>query len=300
MNEAKRRFLLKDRIIKGIHKKGHFKVSVVKTTQLVEEARKRHHLSPLATIYLGKAMTATMLLASELKGEERLQLRIDANGPLQQIMVEANKNGEIRGYVAQPQASIDPTTQQLEDGLGIGLLQIEKVLYNKAKPKTSTVELKASDITTDIAYYLEQSEQISSFLNIDLDFDEDGSIRQIGGILIQMLPGAPDHVYIELQERLSSLPRIPELFADDVYIDQIMERVTGSMDVRELERYPVDFYCRCSKERFEGALALLNIDELEAMTQEAQQMVCHYCNESYVFTADEMKSLVREAKSRLN
>lgn len=300
MKENKRRFLLKDRIIKGIHKDGHFKVSVVKTTRTTETARNRHELSPLATIQLSKAMTGSMLLASELKGEERLQLRFEGTGPLGHITVEANKLGEIRGYVGDPKAVIDPVSQKLEDGIGIGLLHVSKVLYNQAKPKHSTVELLHSDITTDLQFYLHQSEQVQSLINIDLDLDETGKIVQSGGLLIQMLPDAPDKVYQKLVDQLNKMPRISSLFKEDVYIDEIMEEVTGKLDVKELERYPIDFYCRCSKDRFTGALALLSISELEAMEGVEQEMICHYCNEKYVFSPSEINSLIMNAKSKLN
>jgi molecular chaperone Hsp33 len=300
MNEKKRRFLQKDRIIKGIHNDGFFKVSVVKTTQSVEEARNRHHLSPLASVLLGKALTGAMLLASELKGEERLQLRFEGTGPIGHVTVEANKLGELRGYVGDSNATIDPTSQKLEDGLGIGLLQATKVLYNQAKPKHSTVELLFSDISRDLQFYLQQSEQVDSLISIDIDFNEDGSIAQSGGLIIQMLPDAPTKLFEQLTKQFSDLPRITTLFKDEVMIDEIMEEVTGKLDVRELERYPVDFYCRCSKDRFADALALLAVDELEAMQDKEQEMICHYCNEKYTFSEKEISRLVAQAKTKLN
>ena len=100
-------FQFKDRIIKGITADGNFKISVVKTTDTIKEAAERHELSLLATVILGKAMTATMLLASELKKEERIQLRMDGNGPLGTVIAEANSLGEVRGYVGNPDAELD-------------------------------------------------------------------------------------------------------------------------------------------------------------------------------------------------
>lgn len=300
MNDKKRRFLQKDRIIKGIHNEGFFKVSVVKTTQSVEEARNRHHLSPLASILLGKALTGAMLLASELKGEERLQLRFEGTGPIGHVTVEANKLGELRGYVGNADAAIDPASQKIEDGLGIGLLQSTKVLYNQAKPKHSTVELLYSNISSDLQFYLQQSEQVESLISIDIDFNEDGTIAQSGGLIIQMLPNAPQKLFQQLTTQFKELPRITSLFKDEVMIDEIMEEVTGKLDVRELERYPVDFYCRCSKDRFSDALALLAVNELEAMQGKEQEMVCHYCNEKYTFAEKEIAFLVNQAKTKLN
>ena len=103
-------FQFKDRIIKGITSDGHFKIAVVKTTDVVREAAERHQLSLLSKVVLGKALTATMLLASELKKEERIQLRMDGNGPLKSVIAEANSLGEVRGYVADPTAELDYTS----------------------------------------------------------------------------------------------------------------------------------------------------------------------------------------------
>ncbi|HBX67626.1 MAG TPA: Hsp33 family molecular chaperone HslO, partial [Balneolaceae bacterium] len=138
----------KDRLLKGITTDGHFKISVVKTTEVVKTAKENHQLSLLNTVVLGKALTATMLLASELKGEERIQLRMDGDGPIGFIIAEANSVGEIRGYVQNPAAELDYSNPETElgDGIGLGILTFSKVLYNEAEPKTSTIELVKGDV----------------------------------------------------------------------------------------------------------------------------------------------------------
>ena len=113
-------FRFKDRIVKGITSDNNFKISVVKTTNTIREAAKRHKLGLLATVILGKAMTATMLLASELK-EERIQLRLDGNGPLGSVIAEANSLGEVRGYVGNTHAELDYSKPGVSLGDGIGL-----------------------------------------------------------------------------------------------------------------------------------------------------------------------------------
>jgi molecular chaperone Hsp33 len=97
----------KDRLIKGISAEGHFRISVVKTTEVVRTAQDRHNLSLLNTVLLGRTLTAAMLLASELKGEERLNLRLEGNGPVGMLMAEANRAGEIRGYSQHPFVELD-------------------------------------------------------------------------------------------------------------------------------------------------------------------------------------------------
>src|SRR5699024_2793595 len=123
---SKKEFKYKDRLIKGISKDGHFKISVVKTSDVVRAAKKKHQLTLLNTVLLGRALTGALLMASELKGEERIQLKAEGNGPVGQIVAEANRVGEVRGYVQNPAASVDTSKKNasIRDGLGIGLLTV--------------------------------------------------------------------------------------------------------------------------------------------------------------------------------
>lgn len=292
----------KDRLIKGITEDGHFKISVVKTTDVVKEAKERHTLSLLNTVLLGKSLTAAMLLASELKKEERIQLRLDGNGPVGSITAEANSLGEIRGYVANPEAELDYSNPdvQIGEGIGLGILTFTKVLYNEAEPRTSSIEIVNGDINSDVAQYLAQSEQIPSAVILDIGIDENGEITEAGGILLQRLPGAPEGQIDMLQERLGSFPPIDKLLAGGQYIDEIMHSALSPIKVKELNRQLVDFFCRCSKERFMDALSMLNIEDLKDMAGEGQEISCHYCNNTEHISKEEIAKLINEAQAKLN
>ena len=295
-------FQFKDRIIKGITTNENFKISVVKTTHTLKEAVERHELGLLATVILGKVMTATMLLASELKKEERIQLRMDGNGPLSMVIAEANSLGEVRGYVGNPLAELDYAQPNvtLGDGIGVGILTVTKVLYNEAEPRTSSIEIISGDITTDVAHYLVQSEQVPSAILLDVGIDEQGSLTQAGGLLLQRLPVAPDGQIDMLQERLRSFPPLDQLLSEGEYIDIIMEKAISPINVKELSRQPVDFFCRCSRDRFLDALSMLSIDDLKDLKGESQEIVCHYCNNREHITKEEIASLITDAQARLN
>jgi molecular chaperone Hsp33 len=299
--EKKLNYLFKDRIIRGITDDGFFRISVVKTTDVVKTAVSNHHLSPLSTVLLGRTLTAALLLASELKGEERIRLTLQGNGPIGMIIVEANAVGECRGYVQEPQAmlSIKEKTQ-IGDGLGIGLLSFSKTLYNEAKPITGTVELQNGNITEDIAFYLMQSEQIPSAVTLDVGIGEDGEVTHSGGILVQALPGAPLEKIDLMQENLQQLIPLSERFSSQEYIDDLMVHVAHPDPVRELGRLPVHFFCRCTRDRFLDALALLNLDDLEHMQDGDQELVCHYCSKKYVVTANEIAGIIRDMRVKMN
>ncbi len=295
-------FQFKDRIIKGITTDGNFKISVVKTTDTINEAADRHELSLLSKVILGKAMTATMLLASELKKEERIQLRMDGSGPLGTVIAEANSLGEIRGYVGNPNAELDYSKPgvTLGDGIGVGILSLTKILYNEAEPRTSAIEIVSGDVTADVAHYLVQSEQVPSAVLLDVGIDEDGNLTQSGGLLLQRLPDAPEGQIDMLQERLGSFPPIDQLLSDGQYIDTIMEKAISPIKVKELSRQPVDFFCRCSRERFLDALSMLNLNDLKDLEGETQEIVCHYCNNKEEISKEEIATLISEAQAKLN
>ena len=298
----KEQFKFKDRLIKGIHTDGQFKISVVKTTEVVQTAKDNHQLSLLNTVLLGRTLTAAMLLASELKGEERIQVRLEGSGPAGMIVAEANRVGEIRGYVQNPSAELDYSDQDVSiaDGIGLGILTVSKTLYNEAEPRTSTIELVKGDVTADMAHYMAQSEQILSAFLLDVSVDDEGNVNQAGGLLIQRLPEAEEESVEKLQKTVASLPPVSEMLSDSKYIDDIMHLACTPFNVKELDRQPVHFFCRCSPKRFRNALSLLSYDDLKEMEGESQEIVCHYCSNRLTIPKEEIRGIIEKAKARLN
>ncbi|MEX1062807.1 MAG: Hsp33 family molecular chaperone HslO [Balneolaceae bacterium] len=292
----------KDRLIKGISQEGYFRISAIKTTEVVRAAQERHNLSLLNTVLLGRTLTASMLLASELKGEERLTLKLEGNGIVGMLMAEANRAGEIRGYSQHPDAELDPAMPDtsIGDGLGIGVLTVSKILYNEAEPQISTIQLHKGDVVTDVAHYLAQSEQIPSAILLDVRLSDSGEVMQAGGLMVQKLPGAPDHVVSELQDRLRTFDRISDLLDQGIYIDDIMQKAVKPFEIQEMNRQPVHFFCRCNRDRFLSALSLLSYDDLKEMEGESQEMVCHFCNNRIKVSRNEIHDLVVSAHAKMN
>lgn len=292
-------FMTKDRVIRGITEDGFLKVAVVKTTDVVKEAQRRHGLSLLSTVMLGRALTGVMLLASDLKGEERVLLRIEGDGPLGIITAEANRAGEIRGFVQHPSAMININAgEKLEDGVGRGLLSVSKTLFSEAKPITGTVELTQGDIHSDITQYLYQSEQVPSALLLDVGITPEGEVEGAGGIIIQALPGAPIEHIEKVGENIQAIHSISEQFREGDYIDTLMEKALEGIPYKELIRYPVHFFCRCSHKRFLHSLAMLPLADLEEMQHEPQELVCHNCSEVYTIAPEEIQNLLEERQKQ--
>jgi molecular chaperone Hsp33 len=301
MVSSKTSFRRRDRLIKGISEDGLLKISVVKTSDVVRAAATKHDLSLLNIVLLGRALTGAILMASELKGEERLRLRAEGNGPSQLVVAEANRAGEVRGYVQKPDARLDYISDDtIGDGLGVGLLTVIKTLYNEAEPHHSSTKLVSGNITDDLAYYMVQSEQIPSAILLDVGLDEEGQITQAGGLLVQRLPDAPEGKIDQLQEKLKTFPTVSSLLEGGGYIDDIMEQEMEPTPIKELDRQPVDFFCRCTRKRFVNALSMLSYEELKDISDEGQELVCHFCNEHYHITKREIEDMLQETKAKMN
>jgi len=298
----KDQFKFKDRLIKGIEPGGQFKISVVKTTDVIRTAQKNHNLSLLSTLLLGRTLTAAMLLASELKGEERIKIRLEGNGPVGSITAEANRAGEMRGYVQNPHAELDYSDPNVTigDGIGIGLLTVSKILYDEAEPRTSTIQIVEGDILSDMAHFMVQSEQVLSAFLLDVDINEEGVVEQAGGVLIQRLPDAEETVMDQLQKTVSEMPAISSMLKKGLYIDEIMIRASRPFKIKELDRQPVHFFCRCSPERFMNALSMLNYDDLKELKDDKQEITCHYCGNRLIVSKQEMERLFETAKAKMN
>lgn len=298
---SKEAFFWKDRFVKGLSLDKTIKITVVKTTDVVETARLNHHLSPTATVLLGRALTGAVLLSSQLKGEERVRLSVEGDGPIGTIVAEANYVGEIRGFVDHPDVDLDwASGAQLADAVGSGVVRFSKMLYNEAKPITGIVEITDGTITGDIAHYIEQSEQIPSMIALDVQLNEEGGVSSAAGLLVQAMPGADVKQLEHIQSQMLKLPPLGLMIERGLYIDDIMVNAMGDVKVQEIDRTPVHFYCRCTKDRFIDALSMLKMEELAEMKEKEQELVCQYCNKHYVITTDELSVLHTQAVARLN
>ncbi len=295
VSKQKQAFLSKDRILRGITEDGFLKVVVLKSTDVVKEASRRHGLSLLGTVMLGRALTSVMLLAADLKGEERVILRIEGDGLLGTIVAEANYAGEIRGYVQNPQANLNIAAgQTLEDGVGKGILSVSKILFSHAQPVTGMIAMTQSTIYGDISDYLFHSEQVPSTLLLDVGISAEGEVEEAGGILVQALPGAPVEHIMSVQENLQKIRSISAMLQEGDYIDSLMAKALDPLPFKHLAKHPVHFFCRCSKKRFGHSISMLPIQDLEEMKKEEQETVCHYCNEVYHFAPEEIQIMLAQ------
>ncbi|MDQ7094754.1 Hsp33 family molecular chaperone HslO [Desulfosporosinus sp. PR] len=267
----------------------------VRTTDTVEEARQRHNLSPVAAAALGRLMTGTLILASSLKGEESITLRLLGDGPLQGVVSVGNAQGEVRGYVREPWVDLPLKPSGKLDvaaAVGAGELAVSRSLQN-GEIYTGMVPLVSGEIAEDLVHYLLTSEQIPSALLLGVLVEKDYHVAGAGGFLLQPLPGATEEDIQILEGLLGQLKvGISELVAESQSMEQLLDNLVGRHPYQVLERRSVGFSCTCSKARLSESLISLGKQEIESLIADGRaEIVCHFCNERYLFAKEELEAL---------
>lgn len=288
--ELKKELKLRDRVVRVLVKDKQIRAIAIKNTQTAITAQKNHNLEFVPATLLAKLLAATSMVASTLKGEERVSVETNSNGFITKLFAEALKVGEVRGYAVQSQ-DIDLSEVTTNDFLGVGLLTISKVLYNKAEPVTGIIELRTGDIATDMAYYFTQSEQIPTSVILDVHVDESGNIKHSGGIMVQALPEASDDDLAIIVENLQNLSRLSEFLDKDKTPEEIIAEVLP-FEYELMDSTQVDFCCRCSKDKFINSLVTFPHKMIVEMEKNGEnELVCQYCNKHYHLDKQDFEKL---------
>ncbi|QGH32667.1 Hsp33 family molecular chaperone HslO [Gracilibacillus salitolerans] len=287
---------MNDYLLKATAYDGDVRAYTIRSTDTVEEARQRQDTWATASAALGRTLSISTMLGAMLKGEDKLTVKVEGNGPMGAIIADANAKGEVRGYVGNPHVDFESNEQGKLDvrrAVGTeGTLSIVKDLGLK-NHFTGQVPIVSGEISEDFTYYLANSEQVPSAVGAGVLVNPDHSILAAGGFIVQMLPGASEETIARIEENIANVPPISKLIQDGKQPEEILALLLGEDKVKVHERLPVQFSCPCSKERLETAIQSLGNEEIDSMIREDHGATasCHFCNETYKFTIDELRAL---------
>lgn len=290
-----------DYIIRGVAATGQIRCFAITSRNLVEEARQRHNTSPVMTAALGRLLSGGAMMGTMMKGEKDvLTLQIKAGGPLQGLTVTADSQGNVKGYVGNPDVCIPANSKGKLDvagAVGVGFMNVIKDMGMK-EPYLGQVALQTSEIAEDLTYYFATSEQVPSAVGLGVLMNKNNTVRQAGGFIVQLMPFAEEAVISRLEENVAKISSVTSLLEEGHTPESLLETVLDGFDLEINDRIPTQFYCNCSKSRVEKALISIGRKELNEMIQEGKpiELNCHFCNTNYIFTVEELKEILRKCK----
>lgn len=286
-------------LLRGIAADGGVRVVAADTTDLVEDARRRHDTSAVATAALGRTLSGALLLSHILlKGpQDRVTMRFRGDGPLGGIIAEAGLDGVARGYVSNGQVELPPREDgKLDVGGALGRsgdLQVIRSHAPYGDPYSSSTPLASGEVAEDIATFLATSEQINSAVLLGV-FVQGGGVAASGGVILQALPDAGDEALDVLARNVSRFGQLSEALRGRSLLEIVDELCRGlNFKLMTETGLPLRFGCRCSDGKALDALAYFTPAEREQMIEEdgGAEVVCHWCGETRWITPELIRSI---------
>lgn len=290
---------MSDYIVRAMAANSQIRAFAATTKELTEEARKIHGTSPVGTAALGRLLTASAMMGSMMKGKnDLLSIIINADGPMGKMGVTADSNANVKGYVNNPTFQNPPNYWgKLDVGgaIGNGTLKVIKDMGLK-EPYIGQTGLITGEIAEDLTYYFATSEQVPTSVALGVLMNKDNTVKQSGGFIIQLMPFAEDSVIDTLESNIKKITSITNLLDKGLSPEEILRHALDGFDVEITDTISTSYKCNCDKKRVSKVLVSLGKKELEDIIHDGKdiEINCHFCNSNYVFSIEEMKTLLKE------
>ncbi|MGG4456421.1 Hsp33 family molecular chaperone HslO [Brevibacillus antibioticus] len=287
-----------DYMIRATGFNGHVRAFAARTTESVEDMRRRHDMWNTATAAAGRTLTITLMMGAMLKGNESLHVKVKGGGPIGQIMAEANAHGEGIAYVSNPHVHFELNDKgKLDVARAVGtdgFVYVTKDLGLK-EPYQGSAPIVSGEIGEDFTYYFVMSEQTPSAVGVGVLVNpEDRSVLAAGGFILQLLPNTPEEVVAAIEERLGQLPQVSRMIGEGLTPEEILARVLDEPKI--LSRTEIQFSCKCTADKVVQALISMGREEMEGLIEEQgeAEVHCHFCNERYHYDRSALEDILKD------
>ena len=280
---------------------GQARAILIESTAMVQEAKRIHGLSKIATAALGRTLTAAAMMGSMLKGkDESITASIKGGGPIGTVLAVANERCEVKGYVDNPGIDLPRTGPKLPVGAAVGRdgrLTVIKDMHLR-EPYVGQVNLVSGEIAEDFAMYFTASEQTPSLVSLGV-LVSDEKVESAGGLIVQVMPGASEAAIRSIETSAGMFTDISGTMKA-YHLEGAVSQLLLHLEPKVLERRETRYLCDCSRDRVERALITLGATELQDMIDEQHgaKVDCHFCNKRYEFSEEQLRSLLAAATVR--
>ena len=292
----------KDYMLRAMSRDGHLRAFAVNSKNLVADAYKAHNTTPVVTAALGRLLSAGVMMGAMCKGDaDILTISLKGDGPVGSVTVTADSKGRVKGFAANPNVELPlKPNGKLDVGgaVGRGTLTVIKDLGLK-DPYIGQTELVNGEVAEDLTYYFAASEQVPSSVGLGVLVNPDGTVRQAGGFIVQVMPDAPDELIDVLEKNIGALKPVTTSLESGESIEDILADVFADIEYDITSNSDISFYCNCSRDRISKALISVGEADLKSMIDEGKEIEvkCHFCNKGYKFTVEELGEMLEAARS---
>ncbi|MCI5723748.1 MAG: Hsp33 family molecular chaperone HslO [Erysipelotrichaceae bacterium] len=278
---------------------GNVRIHAVDSTDIVQEATTLHHCLATSAAALGRTLTVTSIMGSDLKNaNEKVTCIFNGHGPAGTVLAQADGSGNVKGFIGDPSIYLVRSDGHLDVGKAIGTngtLTVTRDMGLK-EPFTGMVNIRTGEVGDDFAYYYAVSEQTPSVVNVGVLVNPDGSILAAGGLIMQLFPNASEDV-VEACELLARKMRpMSTMISEGHTVEDIIHEYFEDANI--LEHKDVRWYCGCTHDHYKEALSTLADHDLQEMFDDGKgaEIHCQYCNKEYHFSPDELKEVLETKK----
>ena len=299
---------MKNKAIKFLAYNKKVSIMCIDTTELVEQIRKTHDITPTVTAAAGRVATvASMMAHLEIKElTDNITIQIKGTGPIGSMVavssLENKKMANVKMYVQNPHVELPlKPNGKIDVGGAVGAEGYLNVIKQNELTNSNyngLIPLVSGEIAEDFTEFFAKSEQKPTALALGVLVNKDG-VKRAGGYIINLMPDATDEEISKIEESLKIAKPISEMLDEEMSLEEIARIVTGDECVEILEQdLDVIYKCNCSKEKIERGIISLGKEEISKIIEEDGKLEaeCHFCHKKYNFSIEELKEIEKGAK----
>ena len=139
------------------------------------------------------------------------------------------------------------------------------------------------------------SEKIPSSVALGVLIEPDGTVRQAGGFIVQLMPDTPEKVISKLENNLAYFPNLTDVMDMGYSIEEIIKKyILKDLEPQIKRKIPAKYKCNCSYEKFENDIKLLKKEKLKDSIEKNEELIvhCHFCNHDYKYGKNKIEKIL--------
>ena len=297
-----------NRVAKFLAHEGRVSLVCANTTEMINEIKNIHDLTPTTTAALGRFATITGMMGfTEIKDtEDYLTVQMNGKGPMGTLISVVRREAftsKVKVCTDNPHVEIPLKANGKLDVSGAvgqnGFLNIINKNEVTDTNYTGLVPIVTGEIAEDFTEYFAKSQQKPTVIALGVLVNKDG-VQAAGGYMIQLMPDATEEDIVAIEKALENAPSISQMIDENKSLEEIARIVTGDNDIMILaQELDMKYECDCSREKFERGLISIGKEELEKIINEdgKANIICNFCKEEYNFDKNDLEELLRQSEN---